>query len=269
MGKNEGAETELDESVDEGTGDEGVDEGGESLDELLGLGGDGEEGDDEGEEGAGDEGEEGDEGDGEELSTAEIMAKLSPEARALAKRLQGDYTRKTQALARERAKLAAEREALRAEADAQLLELPKRKAERIDPKTLDPLDPAQLAAFIEQQVQDRLDAERAPVVASARQRAAQLAVEKFKADHDDFADHEDTIADLLTKDENLSLEAAYWIAVGRASRPARGAKQGASPARRAAARQLGGGVPSDREIPAHIRNHPDPGVLFRWLERRG
>lgn len=266
MGKGEGAEGEgtegeETEGVDEGAGDEGA--GDESLDDLIGLGDDGDEPDDG--EGEGDD----DEGEGEELSTAEIMAKLTPEARALAKRLQGDYTRKTQELARERAKLAAERAALRAEADAQLLEAPKRTAARIDPKTLDPLDPVQLAAFIEQQVQDRLDAERAPVVASAKQRAAQLAVEKFKADHDDFADHEDTIADLLTKDENLSLEAAYWIAVGRASRPARAARKGASPAQRASARELGGGVPTDREIPAHIRNHPDPGVLFRWLEKRG
>jgi len=201
--------------------------------------------------------------------TADVMANLPPEARAVLKRLQADYTRKTQELAAQRKTLAAERAALEAEQDAAVLAPPKKAvAKRIDPATLDPLDPAQLAAFIEQQVADRLAAERAPVAAAAQQRQAAAAVQKFAAEHPDLADLEDEIAALLEANEHLDLETAYYAVKGRkGGAGAGGPRVAVPPGRRAVARQLGGSGQriSHNDIPAAVR--ADPVRLMAWLER--
>ncbi len=198
--------------------------------------------------------------------SADVIKGLPADAQKLVLQLRGDYTRKTQALALERRQLAAERAAHQREVDAALLAPPKadaKAAKRIDPATADLLDPKVMAAFIEQQVNDRLAAASQPQREAAIKRQAQVAYETFLAEHEDFPEYEDDVAAALEANEHLDLEDAYWMVRGRSS--AKKAVESRD-ARRKEALRIGGSRGSGREVPDDIAN--DPVATMRWLEGR-
>jgi hypothetical protein len=162
----------------------------------------------------------------DKLSWADELARATPEQARLLKSLQADYTRKTMQVAEKQKEL----DRLLAEAKAKTAVAPPAQDASGD---IDIFDPAALQAYIQQQVDARLQAAQAPVIEAQRRAEAESAYNAFVAAHSDIEDPAIAaeIDRQLDASEHMTLEQAYYIAKGKIGyRPAPAPVPAAAPA---------------------------------------
>ena len=152
------------------------------------------------------------------LSWTDAVASVPPEIATLMKKMQGDYTKKTQEVANQKRALAAEREAIIAQRDAL-------KADAAELPDYDPFDESTIQARIDAQVKAKLAEVLGPLQAAAEaekraegEASQQEAYESFISENTDLLSDpqiKSGVQDLLEANENMTLEHAYWAVKGK------------------------------------------------------
>jgi hypothetical protein len=153
------------------------------------------------------------EGSTETLSWNDAMRRVPSDIRQLMKQMQGDYTRKSQALAEQRKEFKREREALI-----------KGSRKIKQPESLpeyDPFNESSVNARIEAEVAKRLQEVLQPMEMEYQTMQAEDSYRTFVSEHPDFKTDQglrDEVQGMLEANANLDLETAYWAAQGRRGR---------------------------------------------------
>jgi hypothetical protein len=159
--------------------------------------------------------------------------------------LRADYTRKTQALAEERKELARQQQALtNSEAYQKLQEMASVDAE------LDPFEPDSFNNYINKVVAERLSSILEPMRQEQMQFQAQTKLESFMQEHPELKTDQEIrreVHQTLSNNENLDLEAAYWIVQGRRAKAQQKKQQAQVNRTKKAARSAGLTVGSGRK----------------------
>lgn len=152
-----------------------------------------------------------DDGGHKGLDFSRVIEDLPDDAKNLMSNLRADYTRKTQALAEERKKLEALRNSLaNDDFNRSIDEVANRETVQ-----LDPYDDNSFNARIEQEVARRLQEMMKPIRMEQQLSEKKQALENFKRDNPDLMDYRSEVAEMLQKNEALSLQDAYYIVKGR------------------------------------------------------
>tara|TARA_R110000868_G_scaffold85760_1_gene241032 strand:+ start:3581 stop:4402 length:822 start_codon:yes stop_codon:yes gene_type:complete len=164
------------------------------------------------------ESQESEESPAKSLSWNDAVASVPPEIATLMKKMQGDYTKKTQEVANQKRALAAEREAIIAQRDAL-------KADAAELPDYDPFDESTIQARIDAQVKAKLAEVLGPLQAAAEaekraegEASQQEAYESFISENTDLLSDpqiKSGVQDLLEANENMTLEHAYWAVKGK------------------------------------------------------
>ena len=129
--------------------------------------------------------------------------------------LRADYTRKTQALAQQRKDLAKQQEALtNSDAFRQIQEL----ANNDSGEEFDPFNPESFNKYVNKVVAERLSSILEPMRQEQMTFQAQSKLDTFMNDHPELKTDQEirqAVHQTLKENENLDLEAAYWIVQGR------------------------------------------------------
>jgi hypothetical protein len=166
---------------------------------------------------------------------------ISPQAAELMRKMQGDYTRKTQELAKTRKEMLREREAL--QRGAAKIAAPEELGE------FDPFNEASVQARIEAEVARRLQDVLQPMQQEYELMAAEEAYQGFLQAHPDFESDVELRAEVqqaLESSPSLDLETAYYAVQGRRARHQAAETQQRSAAERKARREAavrGTGMP--------------------------
>lgn len=166
------------------------------------------------------------------LSWEDALKRVPPDVAELMREMRGDYTRKTQDLAKMRGEIMRERQAM----------LSGRKPAPTEVPEYDPFNEASIVARIEAEVARRMEAVLQPMQAEYEQLAAEEAYSSFLSEHEDLKTDtalRSEVQRMLEANEHLDLETAYWAAKGmqakvKAAEDAR-AKAAAREANKAAA----------------------------------
>ena len=138
---------------------------------------------------------------------------ISPQAAELMRKMQGDYTRKTQELAKTRKEVLREREAL--QRGAAKIQAPE------DVGEFDPFNEQSVQARIEAEVARRLQDVLQPMQQEYELMAAEDAYQGFLSRHPDFESDTELRAEVqeaLEASPSLDLETAYYAVQGRRAR---------------------------------------------------
>ena len=144
------------------------------------------------------------------LSWNDALKRVPPDVAKLMRKMQADYTRKTQDLSKQRKEFLREREALRK--GAQVLESDKELPE------YDPYNESSIQARIEAEVNKRLKAVLEPMQQEYEVMQAEDKYQSFLAEHPDFESDTELRSEvqaLLEANEALDLNTAYWAAKGK------------------------------------------------------
>lgn len=139
-----------------------------------------------------------------------VVESLSPEAQKLVANLRADYTRKMQALAKERQELESNRASWLAETESSL------RSKMDLPADLDVFSAEGIQKYVQAKVAEAMLQTQAPIREQAIKEARTRELQEFKAAHPDLDKYKQRVVELAST-KKIRVEDAYWIAKGEAA----------------------------------------------------
>ena len=204
----------------------------------------------------------------------EVISTLPEDAKKLVANLRSSYTKKTQEYAELRKKTTQERDAVEAQRKAlfdsesfQKLD----EASKQDPSEWDPYSKDSFESRVKQEVALQMRNVLEPMREKQLLQNRQNQLRAFKAEHPDLTTHKAEIYKLMTSNQHVSLEDAYWQVKGHSlaaqeketSQELSRYKQAA----KSAGLKVGGASRgSSNGIPKYVLDQDDPVAIYNWLK---
>ena len=144
----------------------------------------------------------------------------TPEVQRLLGSLRGDYTRKMQALSKQRRELEDLQATLTTSDAFKALQVAAQEA-AASGEEFDPFDPKSFQSYVDRKVTQQLQAVLQPLAEQQQKAANERKLNDFMDAHPELRTDENirsSVRDMLVANEGLNLEQAYWIVKGKLSK---------------------------------------------------